>query len=217
MDLLTSMNWVQSPFIVAEIDGVKLGAFSRATKRVQLQNGGTLLDQTIYPNFVQGLTVEKNANGAVNRYNLTLAYQVMAGDDPNFLEKLFSRVKEGRRIKFSYGDMMNPVHAFREEECLISDITRSINARNARIDYSITAVSTTALKIGSTFTFAGRTARPSTVLREIVYDSQYGILDVLPGMKNREKVEAMGLLNANDISTTLYPKMVLRCWNISII
>lgn len=206
MDLLTSMNWVQSPFIVAEIDGVKLGAFSRATKRVQLQNGGMLLDQTIYPNFVQGLTVEKNANGAVNRYNLTLAYQVMAGDDPNFLEKLFSRVKEGRRIKFSYGDMMNPVHAFREEECLISDITRSINARNARIDYSITAVSTTALKIGSTFTFAGRTARPSTVLREIVYDSQYGILDVLPGMKNREKVEAMGLLNANDISTTLYPK-----------
>ena len=206
MDLLTSMNWVQSPFIVAEIDGVKLGVFSRTTKRVQLRNGGILLDQSIYPNFVQGLIVEKNANGAVNRYTLSLAYQIMEGNDPNFLEKLFSRVKNGRRIKFSYGDMMNPVHAFREEECLISSIQRVIDARNARINYTVTAVSTTALKIGNTFTFGGRTARPSSVLREIVYDTQYGILDVLPGMKNREKVETLGLLNANDVTTTLYPK-----------
>lgn len=204
MNLLTSMNWVQSPFIVAEIQGVKLGVFSRATKRVQLQNGGMLLDQTIYPNFVQSLRVEKNANGAVNTYTLVLSYQIMEGDDPNFLEKLFSRAKNGRRIKFSYGDMMNPVHAFREEECLIANIKRSIDEQNARIDYTITAVSTTALKIGATFTFNGRNARPSSVIREIVYDSRYGLLDVLPGMKNREKVEAMGLLNANDIQTTLY-------------
>lgn len=204
MNLLTSMNWVQSPFIVAEIQGVKLGVFSRATKRVQLQNGGMLLDQTIYPNFVQSLRVEKNANGAVNTYTLVLSYQIMEGDDPNFLEKLFSRAKNGRRIKFSYGDMMNPVHAFREEECLISNIKRLIDEQNARIDYTITAVSTTALKIGATFTFNGRNARPSSVIREIVYDSRYGLLDVLPGMKNREKVEAMGLLNANDIQTTLY-------------
>ena len=206
MNLLTSMNWVQSPFIVAEIDGVKLGVFSRTTKRAQLRNGGILLDQSIYPNFVQGLIVEKNANGAVNRYTLSLAYQIMEGNDPNFLEKLFSRVKNGRRIKFSYGDMMNPVHAFREEECLISSIQRVIDARNARINYTVTAVSTTALKIGTTFTFGGRTARPSSVLREIVYDTQYGILDVLPGMKNREKVETLGLLNANDVTTMLYPK-----------
>lgn len=206
MELLSGGNWVQVPYIVAEIDGVKLGAFSQQSKKVMLQNGGMLVDQSIYPNFVKSLTVERNANGAVNKYLLNLSYQVMEGNDPNFLEKLFSRAKNGRRIKISYGDMMNPVHAYKQEECLISNVNRRIDSINARIDYSIQAVSATALKIGNTFTFGGKTARPSSVIREIIYDSKYGMLDVLPGMKNRERVDSLGLLNANDKVVTIYPK-----------
>jgi hypothetical protein len=198
MELLSSGVRVEVPFIIVEIDGVQLGAFSKQTKKIAIDNGAYLLNKHTYPNFIRSATIIKNANGMVNQYNINMEYAVTQYDDPNFLEKLFSRIAKGRKIKVSYGDMMNPVYAYREEECIVGDIERTIDTRNGRILYSVNAVSATALKVGTKFTFNKRRAKPSTVIREVIYNKAYGLLDVLPGMINTAKIDAKGLLSAND-------------------
>jgi hypothetical protein len=203
MDLLTSGSRVEVPFLIVEVGSVKLGAFTRQQKRLLTSSHGELFDTTTYPNFIDGMTVVKNANGMVNKYTINLSYQITAQDDPNFIEKLFSTVSNDRRISVSYGDFMNPAHSFKSEECLISDIQRSIIPGSSRIDYTISAVSTTALASGRTWNFMARRARPSTVLREIIYNVEYGLLDILPGMRDYEKVNQRGLISANDIEVDL--------------
>lgn len=203
MDLLGSGQRISSPFIIAEIDSVKLGAFTKGQRKLLSTSHGDLFDKSIYPNFMQSATIVKNANGLVNQYTLNLTYQITQYDDPNFIEKLFSRVSEGRLMKVSYGDFANPVHAFREEKCLISNIQRQISPKESKIDYIVSAVSSTALSVGRTWNFPARKAKPSTVMREIIYDTQYGLLDVLPGMKDKDKVNQKGFLTANDIEVQL--------------
>lgn len=212
MELLTSGHRIESPFLIVDINGTKLGAFSKGQRKLLSSGYGDLFDKTIFPNFVQGATIKKNANGMVNQYTLYLTYQISQYDDPNFIEKLFSGVSKGRRVKVNYGDFMNPAHAFREEECMISDIQRQISPKENRIDYVLSAVSATALTAGKTWNFAARKARPSTVLREVIYNKEYGLLDVLPGMRNADKVNQKGLLSANDIEVEIRPKQ-----NISVI
>lgn len=198
MELLSSGNRVETPFIIVEIDGVKLGAYD-STGKTMIKNGTVdIKDKSIYPNFVNSITVNKNANGMVNAYSIMLEYQITQFDDPNFIEKLFSRVKDGRRIRVSYGDLSNPEYAYREEECIISNIDRDISVSSNRITYGVSAVSASALAIGTTHNFSARKARPSQVLEEIIYNQSMGLLDVLTGMKDRDKVRAKGILSAND-------------------
>lgn len=212
MELLSSNNRIESPFLVVDIGGVKLGAFSTAQRKLLATPHGDMFEKTIYPNFVQGVTINKNANGMVNMYTINLSYQVSQDDDPNFIEKLFSTVSKGRIITVSYGDYMNPAYAFREEECLINDIQRQINPRENRIDYVVSAVSATALVAGRTWNFAAKKDKPSNVLRELIYNKQYGLLDVLPGMRDKDKVNQKGFLTANDIEVEIHSRQ-----NISII
>lgn len=206
MELLTSGRRLESPFLIVNIDGTKLGAFTQGQRKLLSTEHGELFDKTVFPNFIKGATIKKNANGMVNQYTLYLTYQISQYDDPNFIEKLFSRISNGRKIRVSYGDYMNPTHAFREEECIVSDIERQISPKENRIDYVVSAVSATSLKIGKTWNFPARKARPSTVLREIIYNKEYGLLDVLPGMRESDKVDQLGLLSANDIEVQILPR-----------
>ena len=78
--LVSIPTLVQSPFIIVTIGGVTFGSYSESGY------GG----KVTYPNFMKSISITK-VNGTVNTYNLSFQYQVRAGDDPNLLDKIFSK------------------------------------------------------------------------------------------------------------------------------
>ena len=93
LSLLSSMNRVETPFVIAELGGVSFGIYSTETRNVIQNNSAYRTIVATYPNFINSLTVTK-VNGTVNTYTLQLVYAITKGDDPNLLEKIFSKAKK---------------------------------------------------------------------------------------------------------------------------
>jgi len=51
-----------------------------------------------------------------------MVYQVEAGNDPNFLDKVFGNIGFGL-IKISYGDWQSPKFIYKDEEVLITKVS----------------------------------------------------------------------------------------------
>jgi hypothetical protein len=202
-DLLSSGIWLEAPFIILDVGGIRLGAFDRKTKRLVEENGSMIANQEVFPNFVQSGTITKNANGMVNQYRINLVYQITQENDPNFIAKVFSRVQKGRRAKITYGDMNNPTYVFRDEECIIGNVGHSMDLKNGTVTYNVDMVSATALRVGRTYNWVHRIARPSKVFRDVLYNKEYGLMDVLTGMRNEDKVNFMGLISVNDVEVEI--------------
>ena len=123
---LTSLpTLVQSPFIIAEIDGITFGSYSGGQKT-----------KAIYPNFMNSMSIVK-VNGTVNTYTLTFIYQVRAGEDPNLLDKIFSKAANTREIILKYGDWNAPEYIYKEEKCIITGLTSNLDMNSSRITYRI--------------------------------------------------------------------------------
>ena len=148
--LLSDTVRVQAPFIKVDIGGYTMGVYEEKQKSLGA-NGLWRNVSAKYPNYVQSLTVKK-INGIVNTYNLTLAYPLTPDTDPNFFEKLFSRVSGSRRITFTYGDSELPEDVYANEEALITEITQQVDVNIARITYNITAIGDTAVSMSSQYT-----------------------------------------------------------------
>lgn len=192
---LTSVpTLVQSPFIIAEIGGVTFGSYS-----------GNYRTNATYPNYMESMTINK-VNGTVNTYNLNFHYQVMTGQDPNLLDKIFSRATKDRRVILQYGDWLAPNYIYKEEQCIITNVTTRLNMASSSIDYTIQCTSD-AIGLNSTqFNFPAREAKPSDVILQTLNNEKYGLKNVFTGMKNTSQVLSNNLIASNDKKVTLLPK-----------
>lgn len=191
-DLVTIPTMVESPFIIATIGGYTFGSFSRAS----YMNSGIAINVD-FPDYMKSLNITK-VNGTVNTYTLTFSYQVAYGEDPNKLDKIFSKASTDRKIKLSYGDWNAPSYIYKEETGIITSVTSSLNLSNSSIDYSLNCTSDAIGLTSSTFTFPAKTAKPSDVLKDMLNNVRYGLKQVFTGMQNINNVLANGLIASND-------------------
>ncbi len=192
---LTSLpTLIQSPFIIAEIDGITFGSYSGGQKT-----------KAIYPNFMNSMSIVK-VNGTVNTYTLTFIYQVRAGEDPNLLDKIFSKAANTREIILKYGDWNAPEYIYKEEKCIITGLTSNLDMNSSRITYTLNCTSD-AIGLNSVgYNFPSREAKPSDVLKQLVTSSMYGVNKVFTGMKNLNKVLSSGLISSTDAVVKLIAK-----------
>lgn len=192
---LTSLpTLVQSPFIIATIGGVTFGSYQ-----------GNYRTSAMYPNYMTSVTINK-VNGTVNTYSLEFHYQVATGQDPNLLDKIFSRATKDRKITLKYGDWMAPYYIYKEEQCLITNVTTRLNMTSSSIDYTIQCTSDAIGLNSTTYNFSGREAKPSDALIQTLSNPKYGLQTVFTGMRNIQQVLANNLIATNDKKVTLLPQ-----------
>lgn len=193
-NLLTFPTLVESPFIIVKIGDYTFGS---ATK----SGNGNLL-RVSFPNYMDSLTVTK-VNGQVNTYNLKMTYAIVAGEDPNKFEKIFSSVSDTRTLTISYGDWAYPSAIYKEEETLITNIRSEVDFSSPKIIYNIQCVSK-ALNLTSTaFNFPSVKAKPSDILLSMLSNQAYALSDVFTGMRNKNKVIYSNLIASDDVEVQL--------------
>lgn len=183
---------VESPFIIATIGGYTFGSCSAS----KFDNYGLHKDLN-FPNYMKSMSVVK-VNGALNQYTLTFTYQVAYGEDPNKLDKVFSRVATNRRISLSYGDWNAPNYIYKEETGIITSVTTSLDMASSTITYVVKCTSDAVGITSSNFNFPSMEAKPSDVITELVQSSKYGLNQVFTGMRDINKVLSSGLIASND-------------------
>lgn len=211
LDLLSSTSRIETPFIIAEIAGVSFGIYNTTSKDVILNNSQYNAIVATYPNFMKSLEVTK-INGTVNTYTLQMTYAITAGDDPNLLEKIFSKIKKDRTMYLSYGDLSMPNYIYKKEEVLVTKIRSNVSFDGSQINYTISAVSKSLQASAGNYSFGKRVAKPSDVIKELLYDNKYSLLDIFYGMRDREKTLLNNLIASDDATVTIQAKS-----NISII
>lgn len=203
INLLSSQNRIEAPFIKVIIGNYEFGVYNKRT-----DNYGMIKET--YPNYIKSLSINK-INGEVNTYTLSLTYQITANDDPNYFEKVFSSVSDTRKIIFSYGDFGVPSYAYvngepMQEEAIITNVTSDLDPNNANISYKVTAVSSASISLAGSYTFVGGYKKPSDVIYDIIYNRNYGLTDIFVGMQNRGLVEQNGLIARDDTYVNLETK-----------
>lgn len=197
LDLVSSMNRVEVPFVKVTIGNYTFGVYDSGVSSGQRYQANSALNIR-FPNYIQGLRVVK-INGQVNQYTLTMIYQITPDSDPNFFEKVFSSVRDTRKIVFSYGDMSLPNFIYKDEEAIITGVRSRFEASNAKITYTVEAISSANLLAARKANFPARTAQPSSVIYELLRNNEkYGLLDIFYGMRNVGQVEQSGLIARDD-------------------
>ena len=205
LDLLSSTSRVETPFIVVEIAGVKFGSYSSAAKNMISNDARYKNIYTTYPNFLQSLSITK-INGTVNTYQLQMVYAITTNDDPNLLEKIFSKIKKDRTIYISYGDLSIPSYIYKREEAIITKIKRNVSYNSSQIMYNIQCVSKSLQLSAGNYNFSKRVAKPSDIIKELLYNNKYGLLDLFYGMRDKEKILIDGLIASDDATVTIQAK-----------
>ena len=197
LNLLNTTSRVETPFVKVTIGTYTFGVYDKVVARAVDKQGMYKYNKIQYPNYVQSLSVTK-INGTVNTYTLDLKYPIKEGDDPNLIEKVLSSVSETRKITFSYGDLSLPSFIYRDEEAIITKVDTQFGLVDSAITYKISAVSQ-ALKLkAGVFNFGARVAKPSDVIRELLFNKAYGLQEIFYGMRNKSLVIASGLIPGND-------------------
>lgn len=199
LNLLSSTNRIEIPFIKVTIGDYTFGACAYKTKS---STGYNNIQDVQFPNYITKLSIVK-INGQVNTYTLSLTYAIRPGDDPNFFEKVFSKVSKSRAIKFSYGDYSVPNYYYKDEKAIITKIDTSFDRSSARISYTISAISSGALSYSIKKPFGARKhVRPSKIIYEILKDDSNGIGELFyglkPYLKNTEQLKSWGIIAGGD-------------------
>ena len=215
--LLSSQARVQVPWVKVTIGTYTFGVFSKSEARAKDDNGFYTAFNVTYPNYIQSLTIVK-INGQVNQYTLNISYPIRQTDDPNFFEKVFSSVSKTRKIVFSYGDASMPSYIYKDEEAIITGITQTFDLKSSIINYTISAVSGAALGSSSCFTFMGGDKQPSTEIKRILLDPQYGLKTLFTGIttNNIDKLitgddQVVSLASKTNISALDYITYLVSC------
>ena len=191
--LLGATSRIETPFISVQIGDYTFGVFNKSVSSEHY----VTYQKELYPNFVHSLNIVK-VNGAVNTYTLSLKYQIRPSDDPNFLEKVFSKQASTRRMILSYGDYSMPSFIYKQETCTITDVKSSIDFNSSAISYTITAISDALSLKAGTHNFPRRLAKPSDVIKEILYKKSYGVQDIFYGMRDPDLVTSKGMIASDD-------------------
>ena len=196
-NLTTIPTLVESPFIIVTIGGHTFGSFNSDSH----SNAG-LHSKAEFPNYMKSLSITK-INGTVNTYTIVFSYQVAYGEDPNRLDKIFSRATKDRKITLSYGDWNSPSFIYKEETGIIVSVTSSLNLSNSSIEYTIKCTSDAIGLTATTFTFPAKTAKGSDILMDMVSNVKYGLSNVFTGMQDKNKVRSSGLIASDDKAVTI--------------
>ena len=196
-NLLSYPSLVEAPYVILQVGEFKFGTYSK-----QSINGSLNIN---YPNFIQRLEVVK-INGQVNQYTINLVYQIQYGDDPNLLDRIFSTVGYGT-VKISYGDWSSPTFVYKEEEAIITNLSSNIDFGSSRITYTVKCTSNALVLASGYFDFPHYdSAKPSKIIENMLYNNQYGLLEVFTGMTNKTKVKSLGLIASDDKSVEIEAK-----------
>ena len=193
--LLSYPSLVESPFVMVKIGEFTFGTYTHKN----LDTTEKAKYRRMYPNFVKSLQVVK-VNGTVNQYILTLVYQIEPGNDPNFVDKILSKVGYGT-IKISYGDWASPEFIYKEEEALITKVNSNVDFGNSRITYTIQCTSSSLSLASNIYNWRAREAKPSDVIISLLDNKKYGLTDIFYGMKNLSKKVLRSTLIASDDKT----------------
>jgi hypothetical protein len=204
LSLLSSNARVQVPWVKVSIGNYTFGVFSKTKSTHKDDEGFYYTNVNVqYPNYIQRLEITK-INGQVNQYTLSLIYPVTQTSDPNFFEKVLSSVSKTRKIVFSYGDMSMPAYIYKNEEAIITKVKQNFNIKSGgEISYTINAVSSAALSSAGSWTFQGREEKPSTIIKELLRDTKYGLHELFTGM-NRSNIDM--LIASDDKVVKVAPK-----------
>lgn len=201
VSLLSYPSAVESPFIIVKIGDYTFGSYTKKGS-IESQKANAIVD---YPNYVQSLNVVK-VNGTVNTYTISMIYQIDNGSDPNLLDRIFSSVGYGI-VKISYGDWQSPSFIYREEEAIITKLQSSVDFSSSRINYILKCTSNALSLAATTCDFPARKAKPSEVIKELLYNRHYGLLDIFYGMKNKTQVTLKNLIPGDDNQVQLEPQV----------
>ena len=186
---MSLQNRVESPFIIVKIGDYTFGDFT------SYKNGH--IKEVTYPNYMESLNIVK-VNGTVNTYTINMVYAITAESDPNLLDRVFSTASTTRQITVSYGDWEAPSFIYREEKAIITKVATNIDFNNSRIKYVITCTSEAmALKAG-VHNFPAKTAKPSTVLLEMLDDEDLKMSDIFTGMTSSDIASMFSLIATDD-------------------
>ena len=201
MKIISTDNLIESPFVIVRFGDYTFGTYS-SSKEHRL-NGYSM--RVTYPNFIQGLTVTK-LNGQVNTYTLSLVYAITENDDPNMIEKVFSSVKTSREMILTYGDWNSPSNIYREESALITSVKSNVSFDSSKIVYTVSGVSNSLSLNSALYDFPERTAKPSDIIKELLYNPQYGMQKIFTGMTSRKVVNSNNMIASNDKTVTIPAK-----------
>ena len=174
---------VEAPFIELNIGGYKIGGYK-----------GSL---DLYPNYIASMTINKTS-GELNEYTINLVHQVRVGDDPNALDKVFSK-NQFNKITIKYGDAMSGA-TFRDTNAIINNVTMNRDYASAKILYTISATSVGHFVTSHSMNFDALDGKPSDRIRKLLYNSSISseLQEAFPMMKN--KTTASKLIPSNDAS-----------------
>ncbi|MBO5712096.1 MAG: hypothetical protein J6R47_04590 [Acholeplasmatales bacterium] len=196
--LVSYQTKVESPFVKLQIGDYTFGHCQRNVDRIKLSS----LLKITYPNYIVSLNVKK-INGAINTYTIRMQYAITENDDPNMLERVFSSISNTRIITISYGDWMLPNYIYKNEECILTKITSNVDFNNSKIDYTLTAVSNSLNLTSGNHSFPGGKYKPSDLIKKILKDETYGLLDIFYGMRNLSEDKLNQLIVGNDATIEL--------------
>ena len=200
---LTNLEFVSVPLIIATIGDYSFGLYARKKTTVEVKNRYYSAIKTTYPNYMKKLQVTK-VNGTLNKYELNMVYPITQNDDPNLLDKIFSSVSQSRKLKLTYGDCATPSFLYRNEEAIITNVKSQINVSESKIEYTISAVSTALATVSGTFNFPKRIAKPSDVIKDILFNKTiYGLQKIFYGMYSKSQVDDAKLIPGDDKVVTI--------------
>ena len=196
-NLLSYPSLVEAPYIILQVGDYKFGTYTK-----QKLNGALNIS---YPNFIKSMTVQK-ISGQVNQYVINLEYQIQYGDDPNLIDRIFSTVGYGN-VKISYGDWASPTFVYKEEEAMITNLASNIDFGSSKISYTLKCTSNALVLASGYFDFPyHKSAKPSKLIEDMLFDNQYGLQEVFTGMTSRTKIRMLGLIASDDKSVEIEAK-----------
>lgn len=187
--LLTYPTKVETPFILLTVGNFTFGTYTSKSDGSRLSIN--------YPNFIQGMEVTK-INGQLNQYTIRLVYQIQYGSDPNLVDKIFGSVGYGGTVKITYGDWSAPSLIYKEEEAIITKLTSNVDFSNAKITYTLMCTSTALKLMASSYNFEAMDAKPSDIIKKVLFDTKYGLYQIFTGMKSLSQVNSKGWIVSND-------------------
>ena len=198
---------IEAPFVELDLGGTIIGSYNNSVDK--------------YPNHISKLEVDK-INGEINKYAIELVHQIRAGEDPNLIDKIISKVRYSN-IKIKYGDYQSNV-IYGDENAIITDVNMNRDYVSSKITYTIYATSAGELVTSHKLNFPAKKDKPSNIINDLLYNNPNTsplLLDAFPGMKDSSLVNSNNLIPTNDaelkidekynISTIEYINYLVSC------
>lgn len=189
--LISYPSLVEAPVIELSFNGITIGGYGNKGDK--------------YPNYISSMSVKK-INGRINTYTINLVYQVRAGEDPNFIDKLISNTGYLKPLKIIYGDANSPGTIFKEESAVITDVKSQDTVSSSQINYTISAISSVTSADKTYYSFSQKTDKPSSIINNLLYNSgevSTQLQAAFPKMTDKNFVTSNNLIPNNDSVVTV--------------